>query len=124
MMKLAIAVLCVMLLALQAKVWFSDVGRFAAADLKREVQQQAARAERVAAANKRLVAQVLALRSGTGAIEASARRDLGMIKQGEEYYVVAMQNTESSLTQAAQSGRSSTPSSKSSSTRNSGAQTP
>ncbi len=89
-MKLTIALLVVMLLALQAKVWFSDVGHFAAMDLKAEVQQQAARAQRVAAANEQLVAQVLALRSGTAAIEASARTDLGMIKQGEEYYVVAM----------------------------------
>lgn len=89
-MKLTIALLVVMLLALQSKVWFSDVGHFAAVDLKAEVQQQEARAQRVAAANEQLVAQVLALRSGTAAIEASARTDLGMIKQGEEYYVVAM----------------------------------
>lgn len=89
-MKLAIALLVVMLLALQAKVWFSSVGHFAAVDLKVEVKQQEARAQRVTAANEQLVAQVLALRSGTAAIEASARTDLGMIKEGEEYYVVAM----------------------------------
>ena len=95
MMKLAIFVLSVMLLALQTKVWFSNVGRFAAADLQREVLQQDARARRVAAANEQLVAQVVALRSGTEAIEASARADLGMIKQGEEYYVVAMREAAS-----------------------------
>ena len=89
MMKLAILGLILTLAALQAKVWFSDVGHFAAADLKQEVLEQQARAERVAAANQRLVAQVRALRTGTDAIEASARADLGMIRQGEEYYVVA-----------------------------------
>lgn len=89
-MKLTIALLVVMVLALQAKVWFSNVGHFAAVDLKAEVQQQEARAQRVTTANEQLIAQVLALRSGTAAIEASARSDLGMIKQGEEYYVVAM----------------------------------
>lgn len=104
MMKLAIGLLVVMLLALQAKVWFSDVGHFAAADLQREVQKQAARAQRVAAANEQLVAQVLALRSGTAAIEASARTDLGMIKEGEEYYVVAMPSVESAPDSPANSG--------------------
>lgn len=89
-MKLTIAVLVVLLLALQAKVWFSDVGHFAAVDLKAEVEQQQARAQRVTEANEQLIAQVMALRSGTAAIEASARTDLGMIKRGEEYYVVAM----------------------------------
>lgn len=89
MLKLAITLLAAILIALQFKVWFSDVGHFAAADLKQEILEQQARAQRVTAANEQLVAQVHALRSGTDAIEASARADLGMIRQGEEYYVVA-----------------------------------
>lgn len=78
-----------LLLALQYKVWFSDVGYFAAKRLSAEVDAQRDRAELMARRNEILTAEVLALQQGVEALEARARIDLGMIKKDETFYLVA-----------------------------------
>jgi len=82
-------VLGVLLLALQYKVWFSDVGYVAADRLAAEVAEQRGRGELMARRNEILTAEVLVLQRGVEALEARARRDLGMIKSDETFYLVA-----------------------------------
>ena len=41
--------------------------------------------------NRLLTAEVLALRSGHDAVEARARKDLGMVKEGETFFLVPEQ---------------------------------
>ena len=87
--RLTIVVFLLSALYLQYKVWFSDVGYFAAISLEAEVERQQRRAERLAQRNKILTAEVLALKDGLQAVEARARSDLGMIKEGETFYLVS-----------------------------------
>jgi cell division protein FtsB len=87
-MRVVIAITVVLLLALQYKAWFGDAGHLEAATLHGQVESQRDRAELLAQRNRLLTAEVLALKDGYAAVEARARRDLGMIKQGETFYLV------------------------------------
>lgn len=87
-MKVLAAALVLLLLGLQYRAWFGDSGYFAAAALKEQLRIQERRAERHVQRNRRLKTEVMALRQGQTAVEARARADLGMIKEGEVFYVV------------------------------------
>jgi cell division protein FtsB len=78
----------ILLVALQGKAWFGDSGHLAAADLRRQVDAQRQRADTLAQRNRLLTAEVLALKDGYAAVEARARRDLGMVRRGETFYLV------------------------------------
>ncbi len=89
MLKLGIGVLVLLLLTLQYKAWFSDVGHVAARALEQQIAVQQQRADQLTQRNQALVVEVLALKTNSAAIEARARMDLGMIKSNEQYYLVA-----------------------------------
>lgn len=88
-MRWIIGLLVVLLAALQYKAWFGDTGHLAADELSRRVDSQRARAEELAQRNRLLTAEVLAFKEGHEAVETRARSDLGMIKQGETFYLVS-----------------------------------
>ena len=88
-MKLLIVVLVLLIAGLQYRAWFSDDGYFAARTLKERLEQQERRAELQRQRNRQLAAEVLALKNGNAAVEARARADLGMIREGETFYIVA-----------------------------------
>ena len=87
-MKMLIAALVLLLLGLQYRAWFGDSGYFTAAALQEQLRVQERRGERHAQRNRRLKQEVMALRQDKTAAEARARADLGMIKEGEVFYVV------------------------------------
>lgn len=87
-MRGVLAILVMLLLALQYKAWFGDAGYVEAAALEAQVASQRERAEELAQRNRMLTAEVLALKAGYAAVEARARNDLGMIKQGETFYLI------------------------------------
>jgi cell division protein FtsB len=87
-MRFVMLILLVLLVGLQYKAWFSDVGHLAAVRLSAEVAEQTNRGELLARRNEILTAEVLALKGGVEALEARARNDLGMIKEGETFYLV------------------------------------
>jgi cell division protein FtsB len=79
-MKILIAVLIVLLVGLQYRLWFGD------GSLSEVVQlSQKERLRELEERNKKLEAQVLDLQNGLDAFEEKARNDLGMIKQGETF---------------------------------------
>ncbi|MCV6628190.1 MAG: cell division protein FtsB [Cellvibrionaceae bacterium] len=87
-MKWISLILFIILLALQYRLWVGD-GSFAhVARLEREIEQRQQENERLAQRNKLLEIEVKALRNGTDAIEERARSDMGMIKEGETFYMV------------------------------------
>jgi cell division protein FtsB len=73
---------------LQYKYWFSDVGYFRDQALEREVVKQGHRLTALEERNRILAAEVRAQKQGLEAVEARARSDLGMIKEGETFYLV------------------------------------
>lgn len=87
-MRLLIGLLAVSLVLLVSRAWLSDVGYFELQNQRAHLQEQRAANEREARANRRLLGEVEALRNDPDAIEARAREDLGMIRDGETFYYV------------------------------------
>lgn len=83
-----LAVLALSLLGLQIRLWFGEGSLRHVASLEREVdalnQQNAKLAER----NRLLAADVRDLKEGTEAVEEIARKDLGMIRDGETFFQI------------------------------------
>jgi cell division protein FtsB len=80
-----------MLLAMQVRLWFSDIGVVARHELTQRLAEQTQRTQQLAERNRRLAAEVAALKSGLSGVEARARSELGMIKDGETFYLVVEQ---------------------------------
>ena len=84
-MKILIALLVLMLIGLQYKLWFGDGSLSEVVQLSRELEIQKQKLSELERRNKILEAQVLDLQNGLDAFEEKARNDLGMIKQGETF---------------------------------------
>jgi len=84
-MKILIALLVLMLIGLQYKLWFGDGSLSEVVQLTRELEIQKQKLNELEERNKILEAQVLDLQNGLDAFEEKARNDLGMIKQGETF---------------------------------------
>ena len=84
-MKILIAVLLLVLIGLQYKLWFGDGSLSEVVQLTRELEIQKTKLQELDERNRILEAQVLDLQNGLDAFEEKARNDLGMIKQGETF---------------------------------------
>jgi cell division protein FtsB len=84
-MKVLIAVLVLIFITLQYKLWFGDGSLSEVVQLSRELETQKARLQELEDRNRMLEAQVLDLQNGLDAFEEKARNDLGMIKEGETF---------------------------------------
>ena len=84
-MKILIGVLVVVILALQYRLWFGEGSLEQVAFLKREIERQKLENERLQERNRMLMAQIEELKTGLESIEAKARADMGMIKEGETF---------------------------------------
>ncbi|NOX51064.1 MAG: cell division protein FtsB [Gammaproteobacteria bacterium] len=87
-MKKLFALSVVLLLWLQYTLWFGQSGYFARERLDTQLSQQQGRLGVLKYRNQILTAQVLALKANPKMLEAQARRDLGMVKRGEVFYLV------------------------------------
>ena len=89
MLKHAIvAVLALMFVGLQWRLWGSDDGVRNRTRLRELAESAQAENQQLAVRNAELDAEVQDLKSGQAAIEARARTTLGMIKPGETFYLV------------------------------------
>ena len=87
-MRLLIAALVIVLLALQVRLWSADGGVIEVRALQQKVAQQRAHNSRLQARNRTLAAEVRDLKQGLAAVEARARSELGMVREGETFYQV------------------------------------
>ena len=87
-MRVLLAILLLVLVALQLKMWFGEGGYRDVQRLAQRVEQQARENETLAQRNRELQAEVEDLRQGLEAIEERARSELGLIKENEEFYQV------------------------------------
>lgn len=79
--------LFILLLASQYRLWFAEEGSLAELHrLEQEIQQQEQVNAELEARNLRLEQEVIELQQGLETVEERARRDLGMIRDGESYY--------------------------------------
>ena len=81
------AVLAVLLLLLQVRLWGSDDGYREVARLATLISEQTSENVRLVQRNQRLEAEVIELRRGVGAVEERARADLGLIGPDETFYL-------------------------------------
>jgi len=84
--KILIAVLLLMLVALQWRLWFGDGGLHEVKGYRKEVIELTDQLDIQKDVNSALHAEVLDLKEGTGEIEARSRSELGMIEEGETFY--------------------------------------
>lgn len=88
MRTLAPFLLMAVFAGLQYRLWIADGGVAQTQRLAGEVKAQRLENQRLAARNAALEAEVQDLQSGTEAMEARARADLGMVKNGETFYLI------------------------------------
>ena len=87
-MRALLALLLIILVLLQLKMWFGEGGFSDVRRLEQRVEDQADENEALAQRNRELQAEVEDLRQGLGAVEERARSELGLIKENEEFYQV------------------------------------
>lgn len=87
-MKYLIAILSVLLIALQYRLWVGEGSMADVVRLDRDIQAQVLENDRLKQRNNILAAEVSALKAGPDAVEERAREELGMIKRGETFYLV------------------------------------
>lgn len=87
LMRAGTALLVVLLLLLQVRLWGSDDGYREVARLATLISEQTSENGRLVQRNQRLEAEVIELRKGVGAVEERARADLGLIGPDETFYL-------------------------------------
>ena len=87
-MKIILAILIAVVLALQYHLWFGDSGLVNVFRLKKNISQQQVKNDEIVKQNTALASEINSLKKGGDAIESRARSDLGMVKKGEVFYQV------------------------------------
>jgi cell division protein FtsB len=72
----------------QYQLWFGEGGLSQKAELESKVEKQLAQNKQLEARNQKLISAVAGLKDGSEGIEERARHDLGMIREGETFYMV------------------------------------
>jgi len=86
--RLLFVVLLVMLLVLQYRLWVGQGSLAEVFRLQQQIESQQQQLVQMKERNMRLRAEVESLKTGLEAVEARARSDLGMIREGETFYQV------------------------------------
>jgi cell division protein FtsB len=88
MLKVVVALLALLFIALQYHLWFGDGSWPRAQAVRSKFEFQIIDNERLQQSNATMEAEVLDLKTGLDAIEERARTDLGLVKQGDLYYQI------------------------------------
>lgn len=70
------------------RFWFGESGFLAVREFSERLADQERRSTALEHRNRVLTGEVMALKSGFGAVEARARTELGMLRAGETFYLV------------------------------------
>ena len=87
-MKVLIAILILLLLVLQYKLWFGDGNMRELWQLEETIKVQNVENQKLRDRNMALEAEVKDLKQGLEAIEERARNELGMIKKDETFFQI------------------------------------
>jgi cell division protein FtsB len=87
-MKIYAVLLIILLIFLQFKFWFEDGGYFHNMGLEKELDALRAENEQLRARNQELARQIILVKENMDEIESLARRNLGMIRDGEQFIFI------------------------------------
>lgn len=87
-MRVLFVIALLVLAVLQHTFWFGPNGYFALHQYAHEIELQQDFNRTIAERNHELRREISELRADRGRIEAIARKDLGMIREGEQFYLV------------------------------------
>ena len=87
-MKWLVAILLLLLVGLQYRLWVGEGSLAQRVQLEREIAQFEAENETLKERNRVLALEVEALKNGLEAVEERAREEMGMIKEGETFYMI------------------------------------
>jgi cell division protein FtsB len=87
-MRWLLLVLIVIFFGLQTRLWFGEGSLAHKAELDEQLRLQNLENEKLRQRNEIIARDVKSLKTNLDAIEEKAREDLGMIKQGEVFYLV------------------------------------
>ena len=86
-MRWLIVILLAALLGLQWSLWFGEGSWRYVQELREAQRVQESENEKLRSRNRALEAEVEDLRSGSEAVEERARRDMGMIREDEVFFL-------------------------------------
>lgn len=87
-MRWLLIILTFLLLLLQYRLWVGDGSLAQKALLQQQVEKQRLENEGLRERNNILASEVRDLKDGLESVEERARVDLGMVKEGETFYMV------------------------------------
>ena len=87
-MRILQGLLILIILGLQLRLWIGPGSLAEMSRLDEAISVQERENSILAERNEALLVEVEALKTGTEAIEAKAREDLGLIKEGETFYMI------------------------------------
>ena len=85
--QIIVAVLALVLLGLQARLWLGEGSLQHMNRLESQVATLSATNAELSDRNRLMSADVRGLKEGQDAVEEIARKDLGMIREGETFYI-------------------------------------
>jgi len=88
MIKITIAILIVLLLGLQYRLWVGEGSVAHRVELQKKIEQQQAENDSLKERNRILALEVEALKNGLDAVEERAREQMGMVKEGETFFMI------------------------------------
>ena len=88
MIRFFIIILIGFFLMIQFDIWLKDDGFSRVKELEQMIDSQTKENQKLKLRNEQLEQEIEELKSGTESIEEKARTDLGMIKEGEEFYLI------------------------------------
>lgn len=88
MIRFFIIILIGFFLMIQFDIWLKDDGFSRVKELEQMIDSQTEENQKLRLRNEQLEQEIEELKSGTESIEEKARTDLGMIKEGEEFYLI------------------------------------
>ena len=87
-MKFLALLLVLLLVVMQVNVWLTKDGYSRLAEIKELIQDQQKENNEMVSRNSQLKEEIKDLKDGYSAIEEKVREDIGMIKEGEEFYLL------------------------------------
>ena len=88
MYRAALVVLILLLILLQYRLWLGDGSYASVYRFNREIQGQARSNQALSTRNSQLEAEINSLKEGDAATEERARADLGMVREGESFFLI------------------------------------